>query len=181
MPTVAQVLAHIHPNTAWFTYILVSIPAPHGFQLSVWMRMKLSKPPSAQSPFARLGRYLRRGSVLHYLEGHYPFVSAHTGSCARPNPSRRFQPYTTGLRRLSPVPAGRWSFPTLSLQSLRRCLDPYPAMFPGCPCPFLPQGHRPHVTGNTFGTQDYPCIAASTGSRIFGAAVIRLSSGSHAR
>ena len=35
---------------------------------------------------------------------------------------------TTSLCRLSPVPAGRWPFPTLSLQSLRRCLDPYPAV-----------------------------------------------------
>jgi len=33
---------------------------------------------------------------------------------------------TTGLCMLSPVPAGRWPFPTLSLQSLRRCLDPLP-------------------------------------------------------
>jgi hypothetical protein len=35
-------------------------------------------------------------------------------------------PISAGLCRLSSVPAGRWPFPTLSLQSLRRCLDPLP-------------------------------------------------------
>ncbi len=38
-----------------------------------------------------------------------PFVIAHTGSCARPKPSHRFQfPLPVGLRRLLPIPAGRW-------------------------------------------------------------------------
>ena len=89
-------------------------------------------------------------------------------------------PYTHSLCRLSPVPAGRWSFPTLSLQSLRKCLDPYPAGFFECICLFLPQSLRPLVTENTIGTLNYPCNATSTRSRVFGAAVIRLSSDSHA-
>ena len=67
-----------------------------------------------------------------------------------------------------PVPAGRWPFPTLSLQSLRRRLDPYPAASLECTCPFLPQEHRPHATGNAFGTRKCPCNATSTGSRISG-------------
>jgi len=45
-------------------------------------------PPSAQSLFAQLGCYLRRGGVVHHLEGHYPFFVARTGSCAGPTPSR---------------------------------------------------------------------------------------------
>ena len=61
-------------------------------------------------------------------------------------------PCATGLCRLSPVPAGSWPFPTLSLQSLCRCLDPYPAMSSRCACPFLPWKQRPHATGNAFGT-----------------------------
>ncbi len=69
---------------------------------------------------------------------------------------------------MSPVPAGRWPFPTLSLQSLRRRLDPYPAVSSRCTCPFLPWKHRPHATGNAFGTRNYPCKAVSTGSRISG-------------
>ena len=53
------------------------------------VRTKLSWPPSAQSPFARNGRYPCRGSLESRLEGHYPLVVAHTGSCARPSPSPR--------------------------------------------------------------------------------------------
>ncbi len=59
---------------------------------------------------------------------------------------------TTGLCRLSSVPAGKWSFPTLSLQSLRRCLDPYPAVSSWCTCSLLPRGQRPHLRRHRFGT-----------------------------
>ena len=90
-------------------------------------------------------------------------------------------PPSTGLRRLPSAPAGSWPFPTLSLQSLCRRLDPYPVVFPWCTYPLLPRGQRPHVMRNTFGTREYPCNATSTGSRNFGAAVIRLPSGSYAR
>jgi hypothetical protein len=69
---------------------------------------------------------------------------------------------------LSRVPAGLWPFPTLSLPSLWRCLDLYPAVFVRCAYPFLPQRQRPHVTGNTFGTRENPCKAISTGSVISG-------------
>ena len=81
--------------------------------------------------------------------------------------SPRF-PCAMGLCRLSPAPAGRWPFPTLSLQPLCRCLDPYPAVSPRCLCPFLPWERRPHATGNAFGTRNCPCPATSTGSRISG-------------
>ena len=77
-------------------------------------------------------------------------------------------PYASSLRRLLPSPAGRGTFPTLSPGSLRRRLDPYPAVPPRCIHPFLPWGRRPHVTGNTFGTREYPCDATSTWSRISG-------------
>jgi hypothetical protein len=69
---------------------------------------------------------------------------------------------------LSRVPAGPWPFPTLSLPSLWRCLDPYPAVFVRCLCPSLPQRQRPHVTRNTFGTRENPCKATSTGSAVSG-------------
>ncbi len=77
-------------------------------------------------------------------------------------------PYKEGLCRLLPASAGGGTFPTLSLQSLCRRLDPYPAVLLGCSYPFLPQGHRPHVTGNTFGARKYPCKAISTGNRFSG-------------
>ena len=59
---------------------------------------------------------------------------------------------TTGLCRLPQAPAGRWPFPTLSLQSLRRCLDPYPAVSFRCTCPLLPGRQRPHLKRDRFGT-----------------------------
>jgi len=34
-----------------------------------------------------------------------------------------------------------------------------------------PQGHRPHVTGNTFGAREYPCKAISTGNRFSGVGI----------
>ena len=72
-------------------------------------------------------------------------------------------PNTAGLCRLLPVPAGKWPFPALSLQSLYRCLDPYPAVLLRCTCSFLPEEHRPHVRSETFGTPTYSHIATSVG------------------
>ena len=64
---------------------------------------------------------------LHHIGKRYPPFIAHTDSCAKPSSSRRLRlTITAGLCRLSLVPAGRWPFPTLSLQSLRRRLDPLP-------------------------------------------------------
>jgi len=77
-------------------------------------------------------------------------------------------PNTTGLCRLSSVPAGRWPFPTLSLQSLRRCLDPYPAVSSRCSCSILPWRQRPHLRRHKFGTLNYPCNATSTRKAISG-------------
>jgi hypothetical protein len=75
-------------------------------------------------------------------------------------------PIAVGLCRLLPVPAGRWPFPTLSLQSFHRCLDPYPVVFLRCTYPFLPGELRPHVRSATFGTPYSPCNATSTGHAI---------------
>ncbi len=88
-------------------------------------------------------------------------------------------PYNECLCRLLPASAGGGTFPTLSLQSLCRRLDPYPAVLLGCTYPLLPQGHRPHVTGNTFGARKYPCHSDFGREPYFGAVVIRSSSISH--
>ena len=47
--------------------------------------------PFAESPFDRIGCYLLRlrYDVLRHIRRHYPSFIAPTGSCARPNPSRR--------------------------------------------------------------------------------------------
>ena len=80
----------------------------------------------------------------------------------------RFHSWTTSLCRLLRVPAGRWPFPTLSLQSLRRCLDPYPVASLQCICSLLPEGQRPHLNRHRFGTPNYPRNATSTGNCISG-------------
>ena len=56
----------------------------------------------------------------------------------------------------------------LSPQSVHRRLDPYPAATSRCIYPLLPRRHRPHVTFHTFGSQDNPCTATSTGAAITG-------------
>ena len=127
------------------------------------------EPPSAQGAFARSGGYPLRRNISHCVGGRYPAFIALTRPCARPKPSRRLRfPYTAGLCRLLPVPAGSWPFPTLSPQSLYRCLDPYPAALLRCLCPFLPAGLRPHPRTEEFGAQDFRRYAISTASSFRG-------------
>ena len=77
-------------------------------------------------------------------------------------------PLTTGLCRLSSVPAGRWPIPALSPQSLYRRLDPYPAVSLWCVCSFLPTGPRPHLTVHRFGTHRRSPQCNFNGGRISG-------------
>ena len=88
-------------------------------------------------------------------------IRAHASDPVPPGAS--VVPRTPGPCRLSPVPAGGWPFPTLSLQSLRRRLDPYPAASLECTCPFLPREHRPHATEDAFDTRNCPFSTSSTG------------------
>lgn len=83
-----------------------------------------------------------------------------------PLPAPRLAPCARGPCRLSPVPAARWPFPTLSPRSLRRCSDPYPAALLGCACPLLHRGHRSHPTIDGFDARIYPHTATSVGSPI---------------
>ena len=125
-------------------------------------------PARAESPFA-CNEALPCCSVMskHHVGRHYSSFIAHMGSCAEPNPSLRLRsPISEGPCRLLPVPAGRWSFPTLSPQSIYRRLDPYPVVFFRCTYSFLPGRHRPHVMLQTFGTPNNPCNATSTGTQI---------------
>jgi hypothetical protein len=119
--------------------------------------------PSAQSPFARFGCYPLLGVLSGHLGERYPSFIALTGSRASPPASSRFQPRPIRqvFDRLLPAPAGRWTFPTLSSQSLQRRLDPCPAVSLQCTCPFLPEGHRPSLRPDPFGTPSSSCIAAS--------------------
>ena len=99
---------------------------------------RLSWPPSAQSPFARSGRYPRRGGLNTAWRGVTPsssLIRAHAPDHPPPRASARA--LRAGSLQVVAVPAGRWPFPTLSPRSLRRCSDPYPAALLGCACPLL--------------------------------------------
>ncbi len=85
-----------------------------------------TRPPGAQSPFARrqvlppaLWCPAPHQRALPLLLRSYRLMRQ-----TKSLPPALVQPPPVGLCRFSPVPAGRWSFPTLYLQSLRRCLDP---------------------------------------------------------
>ena len=65
-------------------------------------------------------------------------------------PPASIQPTPVGLCRLSPVPAGRWPVPALSLQSLYGCLAPYPVAPSRCKRPLLSERHRLHPREQKF-------------------------------
>ena len=139
-----------------------------------------TRPPGAQSPFARrealppaVWRPAPHQRALPLLHRSYGLMRQ-----TKSLPPALDLPPPVGLCRLSPVPAGRWPFPTLSLQSLRRCLDPYPVVFSRCTCSFLPGRQRPHVRTKTFGTPNTHAMQLQQGLH-FEAAVISLCSGSH--
>ena len=127
-------------------------------------------PPSAQGSFARSGRYpfcvVASGATSAGVTPPSSLLRAHAPDQIPPADFGFLN--TAGLRRLSPIPAGRWSFPVLSPQSLYGCLDPYPAAPLRCSYPFLPQGLRPHLRGNRFGTPENRRNATSTTNFISG-------------
>jgi hypothetical protein len=120
----------------------------------------LPTPPCAESPFAQNQALPAFGTMSCIMSDGVTHPSslilAHAPDQIPPAVFDLTIP--TGLCRLSPVPAGRWPFPTLSLQSLRRRLDPYPAVSFWCTCSLLPRRQRPHVRRHTFGTLKIPPI-----------------------
>ncbi len=120
-------------------------------------------PPGTQRSFARSRRYLSRSGVSRHLKGHYPFFIAHTTSCARPNPSHRLRllPWSAGLCRLLPAPAGGRPFPTLSPRVFPWMLGPLSRRSAGCTCPFLPPHHRPSPSYHRSALPQIPTLATS--------------------
>ena len=155
----AQALVHIHPSHTSFTRTLASPPIrmiPDQCLGTCWA----TKPPSAQSPFARGRRYPPSGRPRSRLRGHYSSFLAHTGSCVRPKPSRCLRlPHTAGL---CPPEADRQSLLGVGpsrrylRKSFPRCLDPYPGMPLWCICPFLPRESQPHPRCTEFGASNLP-------------------------
>jgi hypothetical protein len=158
-------LAHMHPSLQWFA--CEPRPIFNGLAHPGSMSRTIQDPPRAQSPFARWRRYLHRRNVSCITsEGVTPPSSLIRAHAPDQNPPSDFASSTISkdLCRLSLVPAGSWPFPTLPLQSLRRCLDPYPVVSSRCLCPFLPRRQRSHVKGQTFDIPNVPCNATSTGT-----------------
>jgi hypothetical protein len=144
-------LAHIHPSLQRFACKIR--PVFNGLAAPGSASRTIQGPPRAQSPFARSRRYpFRRDVFCITSEGVTPPSSLLRTHAPDQHPPVFFgSPYSTGPCRLSPVSAGWWSFPTLSLQSVHRCLDPYPGMPLWCPRPFLPRELQPHPRCTDFG------------------------------
>ena len=82
-------VTHVHPAYPWFTCrtrsSVVAAASDSVFGASH------EYPPSAQSPFARLGCYPSRRDIAYHVDGRYPVFIAHTDSCARPKGSYRLR------------------------------------------------------------------------------------------
>ncbi len=79
-------LTHIRPAPEWFAIGLVHL---YGSCFPSTKPGAHPEPPSAQSPFARLGRYLRRRDVVRLVSGRYPAFNATANSCVKPMSSSR--------------------------------------------------------------------------------------------
>jgi hypothetical protein len=171
-------LTHIHPAPLRFacgTRLGLRNPTLAGSMSGVGYGQARQVP---RAPYAHRRCYLGWGDLSHHLRGRYPSFIALTGSCARPNPSRRLRsmPWSAGLCRLLSAPAGRWPFPTLSPQVSPQVPEPLPRRSPWCTCSFLPTGHRPSPRCNWVGIPPRPYSDFSTDPH-FGAVAIRLPSG----
>ncbi len=149
-------LAHLHPSLPWFAG--KTRPVFNGLVTPGSASRTIQGPPRAQSPFARLRRYPFQRNVFCITseDATPPSSLLRTHASGQIPPALFGSPYSTGLCRLSPAPAGRWSFPTLSLQSLHRCLDPYPGMPLWCSLPFLPRELQPQPRCTHFGASSIP-------------------------
>ena len=129
---------HIHPSRLWFT--CRSRPIFNGHGDPGTESGAGQGPPGVQSSFARARCYHARQGVSHPVREHYPSFIAHTGSCARPQPSRQLR--SSLLRRvfagcrqplLGDGPSRRYL-----RESFSGCLDPYPGASPGAHTRFFP-------------------------------------------
>jgi hypothetical protein len=167
--------AHIHPLRTWFTPSLAigSVTRTSLGSVSQASGRRYGH-HCTESPFAASRRYLSAGRITCDLDQRYPALIALTNSCARPksSPALCTMARCRSLCRLLRAPAGRRPFPMLSPQSVHGCLDPYPAVPPRCPFPFLPEERRPHLIWDKFGAHKYPPQCNFYGDKHFEAAVI---------
>jgi len=134
-------LAHIHPflpRSACKTK-----PIFNGVVIPGSVSRTIQGPPRAQSPFARLRRYLFRRDVFCISsEGVTPPSLLLRTHAPIQNPPILFgSPYSTGPCRLLPVPAGYWTFPVLSPQIFPQVSGPLPRWVPTVLSPVSSHGN----------------------------------------
>jgi hypothetical protein len=74
----------------------------------------------------------------------------------------RWYPRSPGLCRVRSAPAGRRTFPTLSLRICPYVLGPLPRWLVRCSYPFLPSRQRPSPRSDRVGAPPCPCSDFST-------------------
>ena len=153
-------LAHNHPSARRFATGLASAHGP------VLCPVRSPRPPSAQSPFARRGRYPRRRGVTRRVGGRCPAFLAPTGSCAGPNPSRRL-PLTLygGSLQVVASPCWEMALPGVISDICAKELGPLPRPPLRCSCPFLPGGLRPRRSFQRLGASGIS-VALQLGRRV---------------
>jgi len=185
--------AHIHPSRLWFTCgtrPIFNDTAYPGSESGAGQG-----PPGAQSPFAPSGCYPFGDDVTITYGGVTPII-AHTGSCARPEPSRRFR-----LSLIRRVLAGCRQSPLGVGPSQHYLCNPCVGAWtptPQCPSSalarFFPEGNglTSNVTGSAHGKYSLQCnfnrvllfgaaVRQAHRPEVSGRAVIPLCSGSHDR
>jgi len=118
----------------------------------------LLKLPSAQSPFARARCYLARRGLRGPRQQVLPCLRRSYGLMRQSStlPLSRLYPRTVGLCRLLSAPAGRRTFPTLSLRICPYVLGPLPRRLMRCLYPFLPSRQRPSPRSDRVGAPHVP-------------------------
>ena len=136
-------LAHVHPSPLRFAYGPVSPKGLHSLALCPDAPSPRNhQVPRAPLPFPGV---TCSGGTSRSIGGDYPLLLRSYGLMRQTLilPPPRLPSRLVGLCRLSPVPAGCWPFPTLSLHVFPWMLGPIPRRLPRCLCPFLPRGLRP--------------------------------------
>ena len=155
-------LAHIHPFLQWFA--CKTKPVFNGVVVPGSVSRTIQGPPRAQSPFARLRRYLsRRNLFCISSEGITPPSSLlWTHAPIQDSPVLFGLPYSAGPRRLLSAPAAPWTFPVLSPQFFPGVSGPLPPWASLVPLPVssqgiigLPQG----LTGSAFPLPSRPATS----------------------
>ena len=171
-------LAHVHPSPLRFAYGPVSPKGLHSLALCP----DAPSPRNDQVPRAPLPDrdVTSLGAISPASRRRALPLLPHSYGLMRQTlilPPPRLPSRPVGLCRLSPVPAGRWSFPTLSLHVFPWMLGPIPRRLPWCSLPFLPRGLRPSPQFDRVGSPAIHPYSDFRTENFFGAAGIPLCSG----